>query len=58
MNPRHDTEEFQPLGKPVEKPQPTPKPDWAPVPGKPHLEQDSEGRYKYAPPTPKPTAKD
>lgn len=43
-----------PLGPKVKRPAPptTPADAWRPVPGKPHLYVDAQGRMKYAPPTP------
>lgn len=42
-----------PLGDKVQKPQQDKKePEWRPVPGKPHLYEDKDGRYKYDPPIP------
>ena len=35
------------LGPPIRKP-PEPKPEWFPVPDKPHLEQNSKGQLRTA----------
>jgi hypothetical protein len=37
--------EFSPLGKKIDFPAP-PKPEWRPVPDKPHLEQNAQGQLR------------
>lgn len=39
------------LGPPIRK-EPPPKPEWVPVPGKPHMWRNAQGQLKYTPPTP------